>query len=212
MANPLFPYTPELKPFQDADDAWSAELQRVFGKNLAKYESENKKLRFTVYGGLNYIRGNSSPYFSLTLWGRDHGCEFGGASHDTILEHFPQFADLAAMHLSDIDGQPMHAETNGWYWLAGALGGAGEQFHGGNSHPTKSEDECLKVFADHCRVTLEQAETIKRTVQAYWNYPDMRKAWGKMCTDMRPRWKAEALACITHHNLQVYGDEWKQAS
>lgn len=33
--NKNFPYTPELKPFQDADDAWSAELVRVFGKESA---------------------------------------------------------------------------------------------------------------------------------------------------------------------------------
>jgi hypothetical protein len=33
MANQFFPYTRELKPFQDADDAWSAELRRVFGKH-----------------------------------------------------------------------------------------------------------------------------------------------------------------------------------
>lgn len=44
MANNKFPYTAELKPFQDADDAWSAELQRVFGKNAgqARYESRGK--------------------------------------------------------------------------------------------------------------------------------------------------------------------------
>jgi len=33
MANRKFPYTEQLPPFQAADDAWSAELHRVFGKN-----------------------------------------------------------------------------------------------------------------------------------------------------------------------------------
>jgi hypothetical protein len=36
MANNAYPYTPELKPFQDADDAWGAELRRVFGKRSAE--------------------------------------------------------------------------------------------------------------------------------------------------------------------------------
>lgn len=36
MANNSFPYTPELKPFQDADDAWGYELTRVFGKRSAE--------------------------------------------------------------------------------------------------------------------------------------------------------------------------------
>lgn len=35
MANNRFPYTPELAPFQAADDAWGEELRRVFGKRSA---------------------------------------------------------------------------------------------------------------------------------------------------------------------------------
>lgn len=44
MPNRYFPYTAALKPFQDADDAWSAELQRVFGKDAgqARYEPRGK--------------------------------------------------------------------------------------------------------------------------------------------------------------------------
>jgi hypothetical protein len=46
MANNKFPYTVELKPFQEADDAWSAELTRVFGKNAgdARYTDKGKGL------------------------------------------------------------------------------------------------------------------------------------------------------------------------
>ena len=44
MANNDFPYTPELRPFQVADDAWGDELRRVFGKNAgqARYETRGK--------------------------------------------------------------------------------------------------------------------------------------------------------------------------
>ena len=52
MANKQFPYTPELKPFQDADDAWSAELHRIWGKRAgdARYTdlgkgADNSELR-----------------------------------------------------------------------------------------------------------------------------------------------------------------------
>lgn len=40
----LFPYTPELKPFQDADDAWSHVLCLTFGKDAgqARYEPRGK--------------------------------------------------------------------------------------------------------------------------------------------------------------------------
>lgn len=34
----VFPYTPQLKAFQDADDAWQAEINRVFGeRSNARY-------------------------------------------------------------------------------------------------------------------------------------------------------------------------------
>ena len=44
MANNRFPYTDELIPFQAADDAWSNELRRIFGKDSgqARYEPRGK--------------------------------------------------------------------------------------------------------------------------------------------------------------------------
>ena len=44
MSNNQFPYTPALKPFQDADDAWSLELQRIFGKDAgdARYQKRGE--------------------------------------------------------------------------------------------------------------------------------------------------------------------------
>lgn len=41
MANRASPFTPELKTFQAADDAWSTELRAVFGKDAsaARYQS-----------------------------------------------------------------------------------------------------------------------------------------------------------------------------
>lgn len=203
-------------------------------------------MSFRVEGGLHYIRGNSAPYFSLTYWAHRAGFpnqrECGGAGHDVILRYFPQFADLAALHLSDIDGVPMHGEANGWYNLAGALGGMGERYHVGNSerhfpippdpatpswrnteyrHPT--EPECLQIFADHCRIGIEEARAIAAVVALQLgpaqeshsapphspaDYARARACWRDYFEAMRPRFKREADACIAHHGLKVYGDPW----
>jgi hypothetical protein len=42
--NRSFPYTDKLPAFQQADDAWSAELKRIFGKRAgdARYTAEGK--------------------------------------------------------------------------------------------------------------------------------------------------------------------------
>lgn len=173
-------------------------------------------LDFRVEGGLHYLRGNTAPFFSLTYTQHRKGfpnqCYSGGAGHDTILRYFPQFADLAALHLSDIDGVPMHAEANGWYWLAGALGGAGEQYHGGNSTFPPSRRP-LEIFADHCRISLDEARAIRNEcLDEFGNNPDRWTAARAVMTlrlnDMRPRWKAEAEAAIERHHLRVFGDQW----
>lgn len=187
-------------------------------------------LVFTVEGGLNYLRGNRAPYFSLTYTQHRKGfpnqCWSGGAGHEAILKYFPRFADLAALHLSDIDGEPMHAEANGWYWLAGALGGAGETYHGGNGkiqhwltdgafdgYRDSTPDECLAMFAQRCRIPLDEAQTIAHQVR-HAAGPDndwaaARAEWATIMGTMRPRWKAEAEACIATHRLRVYGDQWR---
>ncbi|MCP4899769.1 MAG: hypothetical protein GY906_22615 [bacterium] len=150
-------------------------------------------LTIKACGGLHYLRGNSAPYFTLTAdqhrKGFPHQCQSGGADHEAILKHWPQFADLAALHLSDINGTPMHAEANGWYALAGALpDNAGEKFHCGNSEqhmpkpPEKRQhewdateyrkptpDECLAQFARHARISVETAQTVCEEVVCVFN-------------------------------------------
>lgn len=147
-------------------------------------------LTFKVHGGLHYLRGNSSPYFSLTSWSHRAGfpnqCQSGGADHETILKYYPKFADLAALHLSDIDGKPMHSSDNGWYDIAGALpNGANQKYHAGNSErnfpceapadkPWKTTvsrkptpTECLDIFARHWRIDIEEARRIAYCVSQF---------------------------------------------
>jgi hypothetical protein len=148
-------------------------------------------LTVRVIGGLHYIKGNSLPYFSLTKEEHRKGfpnqCQSFGCDHETILKYFPKFADLAALHLSDIDGVPMHAEGNGWYNLAGALSeNGGQQYHVGNSqrHFPKPEgaerrgewdntdyryptqDEALAIFAEYVRTDIETAKTLRDYIVA----------------------------------------------
>lgn len=168
-----------------------------------------------VEGGLHYIKGNASPYFSLTCTAHRVGFP---ADHELILQHFPRFADLAALHLCDMDGAPMHAEANAWYWLAGALSGAGERYHGGNDSTGRSAAECLATFARHLRIDSAEAERIRervklanelcRAMQNPTKYPSGRTVLRDEIEHMRSRWKTEAAACIARHNLRVFGDTW----
>ena len=78
---------------------------------------------------LSIDRGHFSVTADQYQDGRLVGC---GAMHSEILAARPDLADIVALNLSDAQtGAPLHALGNGWYWLAGALGGLHQEFHGG---------------------------------------------------------------------------------
>ena len=164
-----------------------------------------------IKGGLHFIRSNGKPHFSLTCdvyeRGRDVG---GGAAHELILRKRPRLKPLADLHLSDIDGVPMHAAANGWYWLAGTVvGGFGQQFHGGNGDWGKPADECLRIFAEHVRISLQEAADLRERMLAIAKDEGdgaARGAFDHWINQQRPRWKAEADACIRALDLDVFGD------
>lgn len=192
-----------------------------------QWMEDANRLRMKVQGGLHYIKGNKHPHFSLTADISHNGIFTScGCQHDEILKFFPDLADMAALHLSDINGVPMHAEFNGWYNLAGYFNGGGERYHAGNSQrhfpiiPSEDKpwqnteyryprpEECLQIWADYVRLPLEQAEAVAKEIQAKWNWPDMKKAHAAFIEAQKPRWKHEAEACIAKHGLVVYGDKW----
>jgi hypothetical protein len=49
--------------------------------------------------------------------GRD--CDAGGQIVDEIRAAAPELEPIMAVHLADLAGVPMHAETNGWYFYSG---------------------------------------------------------------------------------------------
>lgn len=188
-----------------------------------EYTEDGETYKIVVEGGLHYIRGNKAPYFSLTASGylRYRGAwreDFGGCCHDIILKRFPKFADLAALHLSYINGAPSGDGGNAYYW---AVGG---QFLGASMwlnavdrkylRDDRSDDEILiERIANDLRVSVEDAAAIRAEYRVYGISPEQIKA-GKprfmaMVDTMRPRWKAEADACIAKHGLVVYGDKWE---
>lgn len=185
------------------------------------YTENGQKYQIKAVGGLHKI-------FSLTgdidVW--RHGCwqdHSGGCIHEELLKHWPELAPLAALHLSNQDGVPMHALGNGFYWLAGAMGGLHQRYHGGNQdyiHRDKDPVEnCLRIFAEHVRISIEDAaelrEQFREQVEANVSFYDrvyeskdgpyvkdvLLKPWIEA---QLPRWKAEAEACIKEFGLKVY--------
>lgn len=115
---------------------------------------------------LEQLGGNAQPHFSVTgtIWKgtgpySDAKDIAGGCIHEDILAVWPKLAPLVALHLSDADGQPMHAAANGLYWLAGFVP-LEQEYHGASGSSAKSPADCLRIAAKHLRISEDDAEAL----------------------------------------------------
>lgn len=161
----------------------------------------------TIEYGLEFIKGNERPYFTVTASGRPkdgRGGEFGGRCHDLILGVAPDLAPLVALHGASSEGAPMHAEANGWYFLAGHLGGLDQAHHACNGSHPKTPDEALEIFAKHVRVDLNEARGLAVAVQTIVTAQGPKKArafFAEWIKAQQPRWRAEADKAIADFDL-----------
>jgi hypothetical protein len=195
-------------------------------------KSQNKNGRLVnAVGGLHYLRGNSKPHFSLTIasWVRGREDMFGCA-HDEILKIWPSLKPLADLHLSDIDGVPMHAAENGLYYVQHLIPGCSgygplaSSFADPGYGQKRSDEECIQIMADHFRISLNEArgllaalifhaESVSQYKRVYEGgaKPVVKAAVACWVEAQKPRWKAEADKAIADLGLVVYGDKYEPA-
>lgn len=202
---------------------------------LKEGESEDygRPVVVRAIGGLHFLSGNRLPYFSLTgetrnilnpntrkpgeppATGRVETC---GCIHETLLRVFPDLAPLAALHLSDITGEPSHAAGNGVYWLAGSLASPhapnlkvwGSEYHGASGRSGKSPAECLTIAARHFRRPESELAALAEGLR-YAAPAHVREKVAAYCEGLRPQWKREADSAIAQFGLVIFGDvpQWE---
>jgi hypothetical protein len=144
-----------------------------------------KATRIAVTAGLHKLDGNDRPYFSVTCrideqarnnrW-QEAG---GGADHAEILRNFPRLAPIVAMHLSDDNGQPVHAVANAIFFAGFS--------------PRMEDAQNPGALARHLRITTEEAdELISECIDA----DDPREALTAYVESQYDRWAHEARAAI----------------
>jgi len=149
--------------------------------------------------------------------GRHVAC---GCLHEDILEALPELKPLVDLHLSDLEGVPMHAFENGFYWLTKIIGLPVPHL------PDQDEKTCLKIFMEHMRIDEGEAhQIIGKVTNAYIDGRakiatspevtencrqnqdkqgifDARVCFKKIVDESKSRWKEQAERALKIFGLQ----------
>lgn len=191
-----------------------------------------KGFTITITAKADLLRGNSHPHFSVTGEvinpRRKDDCEMCGCLHDEAARFWPAIKPIIALHLSNADdGEPMHADANGFYHLAGALpecNNLGQNYHSGNGESQHWKEngefdgyrfstpgECLAIMAEHLRISPEQAAAIRDAVKA--EYEKVIEA-GRFRTseftwEELQKYAAKAARATFSEFVKAQADRWK---
>ncbi len=102
----------------------------------------------------------------------DRICE--GAIGDQVKHFTHAYDDVIDLHLSNLDGEPMYAVENGWYFT-----------HEGD----------VKKLANHLRITEKEA---KKIIDVCKN----KSEFESLVESMKPRWKQEADKALRKYKLK----------
>jgi hypothetical protein len=123
---------------------------------------------FSVTGEIYMARSNASGAARQRM-GRES--DYSGAIGDELARIMPEIAPIAALHLSDPDGAPTHAEANGWYWYS--------SYDGQGTHPIGDSRSDYEVACDYLRMDAIPG-------------PQNRASFTALVDTQRERWAAEA--------------------
>ena len=137
----------------------------------------NYNSRIVAKFGLHTI-GNQKPYFSITgeIY-ENNKLNICGCIHEEILKSFPDLGSIVDIHLSDVDGIPMHSVENGWFH-AGGYG---------------FENTNVEYLASHLRISLDDAKNIIEEVETCYM---TKEKFIVFVYKQLPRWKDEANQAI----------------
>jgi hypothetical protein len=142
--------------------------------------------RIEVHYGLRAF-DHQAPYFAVTadVWDTRYRAgdpDSAGQNHEIVSAVFPHLRDMIALHMSNIDGVPMHAIENGWFWFS--------DFDGGFTPSTWRELS-----------PAQRAEDYLRAPAGYFDGVVTKDEFVAKIDELRPVWKAEADAAIARHGL-----------
>jgi len=124
--------------------------KKINNKKYLRVNIETVNNYFSITGSLFEKLSRGQKYYDYKLFnGEKFEQTTGGCIHDTILKYYPEFKNIVDLHLSDLDGLPMHFFANGFYYITQFL---------------KRKEYSLKVIQNHFRIDRKEAKKLCRFI------------------------------------------------
>ena len=156
-------------------------------KVIHRQINKTTKLKITISTERNYFSITADEIVNFRI-------EACGCLHDQILQYCPQLAQFVDLHLATLDGKPMHAIENGFYWLAKAAGIPKKY------EPEQTPEECFSILQKHLRIDDCTARTLLTDCIFAYNKnndtQDAKTVFAQEVDKLLPQWEKEAQAAL----------------
>lgn len=135
------------------------------------------------------------------------GCDACGQITEDVLRAFPQLKTLASLHLSDLDGVPMHAISNGLYFYRYARDIP--QQYGFDNKYGEAAREGFDDPKDYARNVVKRMFRLDNLAELdaipFENSKQFDSAFSTFVDSQRDRWKIEATDAIAWVRALIAG-------
>lgn len=164
---------------------------RIIAELEIRGEDSTLSAGFSLCGSLYESHGTWS---GKAQHENDRDIDSGGQIRGDLLRAFPFLEDFARMHLSDLDGVPMHAIANGLYFYRYARDIP--QQYGFDNKYGEAQREGFEDPRDYARDVTCKLLRIDSTADLdaipYEDAKQFSRAFAQFCDEQRARWREES--------------------
>lgn len=151
----------------------------ILEKKLPNGDAIRVKVEAKEYFSITALMGMKKKRYDapIIILGQKYEIYAGGCLHEEVAEAFPELEKFIPLHISNLDGVPMHVFEDAKYW---------------------AKDKSPNILAKHLRIDRERAEAICQADEEAAIFMIV-----ETILEMKPVWKQQAEEFLSFINTNA---------